>query len=94
MRLSNYPSLDELFIRVGKNHSVSPVVVKKVYESVFSFIRETLREMPNLRETSIEDMEKLKSNFYIARFARFFIDIEKIRKKRQLNIKKYVRKEN
>jgi hypothetical protein len=86
MKANNYKSLDNLFITVGSKYDVSPTVVKKVYESVFSLMKQVIRELPELKETSVEDMEKLRSNFFIPKFGRFFIDLERIKKKRELDV--------
>jgi len=65
------------------------MVAKKVYESVFSLMRQVIKELPELHETSIEEMKQLRTNFFLPKFARFFIDIDKISKKRELKIRKY-----
>ena len=92
MKKNNYKSLNNLFITVGNNHNVSPAVVKEVYRSVFNLMKATIRELPDLREISVEDIAKLRTNFYIPKFARFFIDLEKIKVKRKLKVNKYVQR--
>ena len=87
--ISKYKSLDNLFISIGEKYQVSPIVVNKVYESVFSFIKKTIKELPEIKELSVEEMKALKSNFYISKFARFFIDTGRIKIKRNLKVKKY-----
>jgi len=74
---------------VGVQMNLPPAVVKKVYESVFSMMRHVIKEMPNLKDVDVDDMKELRTNFFIPKFARFYIDIEKIRKKRELKISKY-----
>jgi len=86
---NSYKSLDNLFTTVGNNHNTSPAVVKKVYESVFSLIRDVLRGLPDMDSITVDEMKDLRTNFYMSKFGRFYIDIEKIRKKRELKIRKY-----
>ena len=84
MGLTKYNSLDTLFVTLGEKHNVSPSVVKKVYESVFSFIHKTIKELPELKNLSSKELDELdRSNFYISNFCRFFIDVERIKNKRE-----------
>ena len=85
-------SLDTLFKNIAKDYDIPKEVVKKIHDSVFSFIRNTVRDLPDLNELDTKDIAKLHSNFYITKFCRFFIDIQRIEKKRELNIKRYKKK--
>jgi len=89
MKLTNYKSLNDLFVTLGNKHHRSPEVIKKVYDSVFSFMKVTVKGLPELKGLPVENIAELGTNFFIPKFCRFFIDLKKLRKKRELNIIKY-----
>jgi hypothetical protein len=81
MKRGKYKALDELFVAVSKEYSVKPEVVNNVYNSVFGFMGKIIKGLPEIKKMGIEDVGKLEANFYIPKFARFFLDLKKVSKK-------------
>jgi hypothetical protein len=77
--------MQELFAKVAKKHNTSVGVVEKVYNSMWGFMRTTVKELPDLKELSIEELAGMKTNFHIPNFCKFFIDIKAVERKRNLN---------
>jgi|GEM_PF-6784959 len=46
-------------------------------------MRKTIKELPDLKGVSEDDISDLKTNFYIPNLGRFFIDTERVKKKRK-----------
>jgi len=90
--MERYKSLDDLMEEAGRRFDVSPAVAGKVYESVFSLMRNTVKELPDLGKTSSSDLEGLRTNFFVPRFCRFFIDLKKKRFKEIKNYKLQITK--
>jgi hypothetical protein len=40
--------------------------------------------LPELKELSIEELGLLKTDFYVPRFCRFFVDLKAVKDKREL----------
>lgn len=58
--------LEEAIKQVAEELNIDEYVVRRVYYSVFEFIKDTVAEMPLKEEfLSKEDFEKLKRVFYI-----------------------------
>jgi hypothetical protein len=85
MKKDKYKSLEELFSTVSKEYGVDVDIVNRVYESVFKFMGSVIKGLPEIKSMEIKDIGKLEVNFYIPKFARFFIDLKKV--KRKLRIK-------
>ena len=48
-------------------------------------MRKTIKELPELKDLSEEELHEIRSDFYIPNFGRFFIDTKKVKIKRKLN---------
>ena len=77
-------SLNQIFQEVAHKHETTPEVVEKIYNSMWAFMRKTIKELPDLKKLSTEELNDLKTNFYIPNFGRLYVDVNKVKKKRQL----------
>ena len=87
----------KIYEKVANNTNVSPQVVKDIYESMFRFIKERLREVDNLGQLSEEEMEKLRLSFNLPMLGKFFISYESIqnlKKQKEYYNEHYKNKEN
>ena len=74
----------ELLVATAKKHEIDVDIVKHVYLSIWGLINKVIRELPDLRDLSIEEIDQLDTDFHIANFGRFYIDLKKVETKRKL----------
>lgn len=76
----------KIYEKIAINNNISPQVVKNIYESMFRFIQNRVREVDNLDTKTEEEFKELRLNFNVPLLGKFYINhasIQRLKNKKQ-----------
>lgn len=88
-------SYEEIIEQVSKETCIPKETVDKIYKSFWTFIRETVQELPLKDDLTEEEFNKLKTSFNIPSLGKLYCTYEKyLGMKSRLNYIKNIKEKN
>lgn len=81
----------EALKRLADELKLSESVVEKVYLSYWKFIKESLKNLPDMDKTTKQEFDELRTNFNIPSIGKLYTSykkVEKISKHRKIKLRK------
>ena len=76
----------KIYEKIANNNNVPTQMVKDIYESMFKFISDRVREVDGISEKTEEDFKKLRLSFNVPLLGKFYIthdSVQRIKKHKQ-----------
>lgn len=72
--------LTRIYNEIAIKHKVSSQEVEDIYYQLFKFIKTTVENLKTKKAKTLEDLDEVKCNFNLPRFAKFYMNKNQVLK--------------